>query len=166
MRGTLTLIFVFLQTEPFISSNEFNLLKEEVFAQDRDLDRMTLISKSSSRGLDMEHVAKILQPFLHVTPFVIESINILIIKNSIGSAHVASILKMLTTTLNKHLIQGIARYIQQITSKFREVEMLVPEVVEKISEEEEEKPKKTLKTESTAESKIKLVKKWVNKTCF
>jgi hypothetical protein len=166
MRGTLTLIFVFLQTEPFISSNEFNLLKEEVFAQDRDLDRMTLISKSSSRGLDMEHVAKILQPFLHVTPFVIESINILIIKNSIGSAHVASILKMLTTTLNKHLIQGIARYIQQITSKFREVEMLVPEVVEKISEEEEEKPKKTLKTESTAESKIKLVKKWVHKTCF
>ena len=73
---------------------------------------------------------------------------------------------MLTTTLNKHLIQGIARYIQQITSKFREVEMLVPEVVEKISEEEEEKPKKTLKTESTGESKIKLVKKWVHKTCF
>ena len=123
MRGTLSFVFVYLRTEPVISKNEFDLFLGEIRAQERDLDRKTLISESVSRGLDLEHVAAMVQPFVHIDNL-LESLESLLERGCFVSQHAASLVTFLTT-LNKVSIQGIARYIKQIACRYREVETFV-----------------------------------------
>ena len=123
--GTLIMTHVHLISEPIISEPEFALLLGQIRAQERDLDRLALILESTSRGLEIEHVAAMIQPFVHIDR-VVGALTHLCERGAIASEHSASVVRMLTH-MDKRLVSGVARYVKLYACEWREVECLVPE---------------------------------------
>ena len=134
MQGTLTLIYVYLITEPIIQDSEVSLLVAEIQAQDRDLDRLALLRASDSKGLSIEHVAAIMQPYIHIKN-TLASLKHL--ENMICVEFVVSLIQMLKG-LDSVFVQGISRYIRMLASNWREVE-----VVEKVKKVDGQNEKET-----------------------
>jgi hypothetical protein len=123
--GKLILTHVHLISEPIISEPEFALLLDQIRAQERDLDRLALIRESTSRGLEIEHVAAMLQPFVHIDR-ALSSLAHLCDRGAIVSEHSSSVVRVLTH-MEKHLVSGVARFIKLYACDWREVECLMPE---------------------------------------